>query len=56
MHNVLSIEEDLRAAAQQALDLPGDNLRLRLEMLVRSYDPCATCSRDIPGLSLCMNA
>lgn len=55
-HNIRSIEDDLRTVALQTLDAPSDDLRLRLEMLVRSYDPCATCSRDVPGLSLCLDA
>jgi len=28
----------------QIMALPQDDIRLRLEMLVRAYDPCISCS------------
>ncbi len=43
--NIANIEADMRAFAPQMLgDLSRDEIRLRLEMLVRAYDPCISCS------------
>ena len=39
-----SIEDDMRALVPQILDKPQDEVRLTLEMLVRAYDPCVSCS------------
>ena len=41
-HN--SIQKDFEALVPQILDRPQDEIRLMLEMLVRSYDPCISCS------------
>jgi len=42
--NHASIQEDFEALVPQILDEPEDKIRLKLEMLVRSYDPCVSCS------------
>lgn len=42
--NAASIEEQMRAAIRQAPGVPEDELRARLEMLARAYDPCISCS------------
>jgi coenzyme F420-reducing hydrogenase alpha subunit len=42
--NQLSIEEDLREVATQAIDLPENLLRHRCEQAIRNYDPCISCS------------
>jgi len=42
--NQLAIESDLAAFAPQVLDLPHDEATLRLEQLIRSYDPCISCA------------
>lgn len=42
--NIANLEEDMRAFVPQILDKPVDNIRLSLEMLVRAYDPCISCS------------
>jgi len=42
--NHASIQEDFEALGPQILDEPEDKIRLKLEMLVRSYDPCVSCS------------
>jgi len=42
--NLKVIEEDLRALAEKNLDLPPDQLKWQCEQLVRSYDPCISCS------------
>ncbi len=39
-----AIEDDLRAFAPSVLDLPDDAATLRLEQLIRSYDPCISCA------------
>jgi coenzyme F420-reducing hydrogenase alpha subunit len=39
-----AIEDDLREFAPSVLDLPDDEATLRLEQLIRSYDPCISCA------------
>ena len=42
--NLANIEADMRALAPQIWDRSRDEITLRLEMLVRAYDPCLSCS------------
>lgn len=42
--NLANIEADMRALVPQILDRPQEEIRLMLEMLVRAYDPCISCS------------
>jgi coenzyme F420-reducing hydrogenase alpha subunit len=42
--NLANIEEDMRAMVPTILSLPQAEIGLRLEMLVRAYDPCISCS------------
>ncbi|HTP11522.1 MAG TPA: Ni/Fe hydrogenase subunit alpha, partial [Anaerolineae bacterium] len=35
---------DMRALVPSILDKAQDQIRLMLEMLVRAYDPCISCS------------
>lgn len=42
--NHASIQEDFEKFVPEILDQPEDDIRLKLEMLVRSYDPCISCS------------
>jgi len=42
--NLASIEADMRALVPKILDRPPDTIRTALEMLVRAYDPCISCS------------
>ena len=42
--NVNSIEHDMKKLVPEILDLSDDAITLRLEMLVRAYDPCISCS------------
>jgi len=42
--NVANIELDMKALVPQVMDKPEDAMRLDLEMLVRAYDPCISCS------------
>ena len=39
-----NIEYDMRALIPQILDRPKEEVTLTLEMLVRAYDPCISCS------------
>ncbi len=42
--NLANIEKDLRASVKNLIDEPGDSLNLKLEMVVRAYDPCISCA------------
>ena len=39
-----NIQKDFEALVPQILDKEQDEIRLLLEMLVRAYDPCVSCS------------
>jgi len=39
-----NIQKDLEAFVPEILDRSEDEIRLNLEMLVRAYDPCISCS------------
>jgi sulfhydrogenase subunit alpha len=39
-----NIQKDFEKLVPEILDEPEDAIRLKLEMLVRSYDPCVSCS------------
>ncbi len=42
--NLANIEADMRALVPTILDRPKEQITLALEMLVRAYDPCISCS------------
>ncbi|MBW2964702.1 Ni/Fe hydrogenase subunit alpha [Candidatus Woesearchaeota archaeon] len=42
--NLLNIQEDIRAYLPSILKLPENKLVLEIEKLIRSYDPCFSCS------------
>ncbi len=42
--NLASIEADLSAMLPELLDQPDEQLQKQLEMLIRAYDPCLSCS------------
>jgi len=42
--NHANIQKDFEKFVPEILDEPEDAIRLKLEMLVRSYDPCVSCS------------
>ena len=44
-HN--NIQQDMEALVPQILNQPEDEIRLTLEMLVRAYDPCISCSTHV---------
>lgn len=45
--NLANIETDLRELLPQILNRPRDEITLLLEMLVRAYDPCISCSTHV---------
>ncbi len=42
--NMANLNADMKALLPQVLDRPQDEIRQLLEMLVRAYDPCISCS------------
>ena len=42
--NVNSIEQDMKVLVPQVLDKSDEEITLLMEMLVRAYDPCISCS------------
>jgi coenzyme F420-reducing hydrogenase alpha subunit len=42
--NIASIEADMCALVPRIVNKSTDSMRLDLEMLVRAYDPCISCS------------
>jgi coenzyme F420-reducing hydrogenase alpha subunit len=42
--NLASIEADIESLLPAMLDLPDEQLKQRVETLIRSYDPCLSCS------------
>jgi coenzyme F420-reducing hydrogenase alpha subunit len=45
--NLNNIENDFRALIPTILNESQDDIRLKLEMMVRAYDPCISCSTHI---------
>ena len=41
-HN--NIQKDMEALVPKIINQTEDEIRLKLEMLVRAYDPCVSCS------------
>ncbi len=50
--NLASIEADIQLLLPQLLDQPEELLRQQLEMLIRAYDPCLSCSTHLVKLDL----
>jgi coenzyme F420-reducing hydrogenase alpha subunit len=42
--NYANMEADMRALVPQILDRPKEEITLMMEMLIRAYDPCISCS------------
>ena len=42
--NVNSIEQDMKKLVPEILEKTDEQITLDLEMLVRAYDPCISCS------------
>jgi coenzyme F420-reducing hydrogenase alpha subunit len=45
--NMANLNQDMQELVPQIIDKPQDEVRLTLEMLVRAYDPCISCSAHI---------
>ncbi|MBE2225656.1 MAG: Ni/Fe hydrogenase subunit alpha, partial [Anaerolineae bacterium] len=45
--NLANIEADMRALVPTVLDKPQAEIAHSLEMLVRAYDPCISCSTHL---------
>jgi coenzyme F420-reducing hydrogenase alpha subunit len=50
--NLAAIEADMQLLLPQLLDQPDEKLRLQLEMLIRAYDPCLSCSTHLVKIDL----
>jgi coenzyme F420-reducing hydrogenase alpha subunit len=50
--NQAAIEADLVVAAKEVLDLPHEVATLRLEQMIRSYDPCISCATHFLDLTI----
>ena len=50
--NQAAIEADLVVAAKEVLELPHDAATLRLEQMIRSYDPCISCATHFLDLRI----
>jgi len=50
--NLLNIEKDMESFVPDILNLPKEEIRLKLEMLVRAYDPCISCSTHFLEVTL----
>jgi coenzyme F420-reducing hydrogenase alpha subunit len=46
------IEQDLAEFAPQVLSLPHAEATVRLEQLIRSYDPCISCATHFLTLEI----
>jgi coenzyme F420-reducing hydrogenase alpha subunit len=42
--NIANLEADMQSLVPQILEKPAEAMQLDLEMLVRAYDPCISCS------------
>jgi len=49
--NLANIEKDLRVTAENLIDEPSEVLAQKLEMVVRAYDPCISCSVHLVQLN-----
>ena len=50
--NQAAIEADLVVAAKEILDLPHEAATIRLEQMIRSYDPCISCATHFLDLTI----
>jgi sulfhydrogenase subunit alpha len=50
--NIANLEDDMRTLVPQIMHKPTDAMRLDLEMLVRAYDPCISCSVHVTKVTL----
>jgi len=50
--NMANLEADMRALVPRIVSEQQDRIRLHLEMLVRAYDPCISCSTHLVDLRI----
>ena len=50
--NLASIETDIKLLLPQLIDQPEEQLRQQIEMLIRAYDPCLSCSTHLVKIDL----
>jgi sulfhydrogenase subunit alpha len=50
--NQAAIEADLRVAGKEVLDLSHEAATIRLEQMIRSYDPCISCATHFLDLRI----
>jgi len=50
--NQATIEADLRAVVEGALELPDEQLSLRAEQAIRNHDPCISCATHFLDLTI----
>ncbi len=50
--NLAAIETDLQLLLPELLEQPEEQLRKNLEMLIRAYDPCLSCSTHLIKIDL----
>jgi coenzyme F420-reducing hydrogenase alpha subunit len=50
--NQAAIEADLVVAAKEVLDMPHEAATIRLEQMIRSYDPCISCATHFLDLTI----
>ncbi len=50
--NQAAIESDLVVAAAEVLEMPHDAATVRLEQMIRSYDPCISCATHFLDLTI----
>ena len=50
--NQAAIESDLVVAAKEVLEMPHDAATVRLEQMIRSYDPCISCATHFLDLTI----
>jgi len=50
--NQAAIEADLVVAAKEVLEMPHEAATIRLEQMIRSYDPCISCATHFLDLTI----
>lgn len=50
--NLAAVEADLQQLLPELLELPESQIKQRLEMLIRAYDPCLSCSTHLLKIDL----
>ncbi|MCX8147526.1 MAG: Ni/Fe hydrogenase subunit alpha, partial [Candidatus Woesearchaeota archaeon] len=50
--NLKQMEEDLKTMLPPLLNKPKEKIRRNIEMLIRAYDPCFSCSAHFLELNI----